>query len=50
MDLNWFYDILDLELKNTWINLLDSDLFYHNQREMLLEKCENLLELSFKLL
>ena len=24
-----------LDLKNTWSNLLDSDLFYYNQAEML---------------
>ena len=30
------------------LNLLDSDLFYYNQAGMLLEKYENLLELSVK--
>ena len=39
---------MDLGLKNTWINLLDSDWFYDNQVGMLLEKPENLLELSVK--
>ena len=41
-----FIDILELDLKNTWTNLLDSDLFYYNQEGMLLEKSEYLLELS----
>ena len=27
LDLNWFYDILDLDFKNTQTNLLNSDLF-----------------------
>ena len=35
-------------MKKTSTNLLNSDLFYHNQAEMLLEKYENLLELSVK--
>ena len=35
-------------MKNSWTNLLGSNLFYHNQTEMLLEKYENLLELSTK--
>ena len=39
-----------MESKNTWNNLLDSDGIYFNQANMLLEKCENLLELSVKLL
>ena len=34
-----------LGLKKYWMN---SDLFYYNQAEMLLEKYENLLELSVK--
>ena len=46
LDLDWFYDILDLDLKNTRINLLASDWFYYNQPGMLLEKYEDLLELS----
>ena len=37
-----------MDLKSTWTNLLDSDLFYHNQAEMQLEKYESLLELSAK--
>ena len=41
-----FIDILELDLKNTWTNLLDSDLLYYNQEGMLLEKSEYLLELS----
>ena len=45
LNLDWFY-ILDL--KNTWTILLDSDWFYYNQLGMLLEKSENLLELSVK--
>ena len=32
----------------TWIKILHSYLFYYNQAEMLLEKSENLLELSVK--
>ena len=40
--------MLELDLKNSWTNLLGSNLFYHNQAEMLLEKYENLLELSTK--
>ena len=36
---------MDLDFKNTWTNLLESDLFYYNQAEMLLEKYGNLLEL-----
>ena len=48
LDLNWFYDILDLDLKNPWINLLNSDSFYYNQAGMLLEKYERLLILSVK--
>ena len=35
-------------MKNSWTNLLGSNLFYHNQAEMLLEKYENLLELATK--
>ena len=35
-------------MKNSWTNLLGSNLFYYNQAEMLLEKYENLLELSTK--
>ena len=35
-----------MSLKNTWNNLLDSDLFYYKQAEMLSEKYESLLELS----
>ena len=37
---------LDLDLKKTWTNLLESDLFSYNQAEMMLEKYENFLELS----
>ena len=48
LDFDWFYDILGLNLKNTWANLLDSDWFYYNDAGMLLEKYENLLELSVK--
>ena len=48
LDLEWFYDILDFDLKNTWTNLVDSDWFYYNQAGILLEKSENLLELSVK--
>ena len=39
---------MELELKNSWTNLLDSDLFYYNDARMLLEKYENLLELFVK--
>ena len=35
-------------MKNSWTNLMGSNLFYYNQAEMLLEKYENLLELSTK--
>ena len=48
MDLDWFYDISNLGLKNTWTNVLDSDWFYYNQAGILQEKLENLLELSVK--
>ena len=48
LDLDWFYDIEDLDLKNSWANLLNSDWFYFNQAGMLLEKSENLLDLSVK--
>ena len=48
LDLDWFYDILGLDLKNTWTSVLDSDWFYYNQAGMLLEKYENLLELFVK--
>ena len=48
LDLDWFYNILDLYLKNSWTNLLDSGWFYYNQTGMQLEKSENLLELSVK--
>ena len=41
-------DIFDLDMKNTWTNLLGSNLFYYNQAGLLLEKYENLLELSVK--
>ena len=30
-----------MDLKNTWINLHDSDWFNFNEAGMLLEKCEN---------
>ena len=46
LDLNWFYDILDLDLKNSRTKLLNSDLFYYNRAEMPLEKFEILLEFS----
>ena len=46
LDLNWFYDILDLDLKNSRTKLLNSDLFYYNHAEMPLEKFEILLEFS----
>ena len=39
---------MELDLKNSWTNLLDSDLFYYNDARMLLEKYENLLELFVK--
>ena len=39
---------MDLDLKNTRNNSLDSDWFRYNQAGMLLEKYENLLELSVK--
>ena len=48
LGLNWFYDMLDLDLKNTWTNLQNLGLFYFSHAEMLLEKYENLLELSVK--
>ena len=38
--------LLDMAWINTWTNLLYSDRFYYNQTGMLLEKYENLLELS----
>ena len=47
-DWDWFYDILEVGLKKTWTNSLDSDWFYYNQAGILLEKSENLLELSVK--
>ena len=47
LDLNGFYDILDLDFKNTWTNILDSDLVYYNQAGMLLESVK-ILELSRK--
>ena len=40
--------MLDLDLKNTRTNLLDSDKYCYNQAGMLLEKYENLLQLYFK--
>ena len=46
LDLDWIYYILGLDLKNNWTILLDSDWFYYNQAGMLLEKSENLIELS----
>ena len=46
LDLEWVYDILDLDLKST--NLLESDWFYCNQAWMLLVKYENLLQWSVK--
>ena len=46
LDLNWFYNILHLDLKNTLSNLLDSDLFHYNQAGMLLES-ENLNWIMF---
>ena len=36
--------MLDLDLKSTWNNLLDSDRFYINEAGMLLEKYENFLQ------
>ena len=39
---------MHLEFKNTRANLLYVDWFYYNQAGMLLEKYENLLELSVK--
>ena len=48
LELDWFCDKLNLDLKNTWCNLLDSDLFYYNQAGMLLKKSRNLLELYVK--
>ena len=45
MDLDWFCDILALDLKGIWTNLLDSVLFY-DRAGMLLEKSQKLLELS----
>ena len=43
-----FYDIFYLYLKNKWTIVLDWDWFYCNQGGTLLEKSENLLELSVK--
>ena len=40
--------ILDLDLKNTWTDLLDADWYYYNQAGILLEKYENLLGLFVK--
>ena len=48
LELDWFCDILNLDLENTCSNLLDSDLFYYNQPGMLLKKSRNLLELYVK--
>ena len=48
LELNWFCDKLNFDLKNTCCNLLDSDLFYYNQAGMLLKKSRNLLELYVK--
>ena len=45
---DWFYDVLDLDLKNTSTNLLDSDRFYYNQPGMVLENYENLFQWSVK--
>ena len=42
------FDVLDLDLKNTWTNLLDSDRFYYNQPGMVLENYENLFQWSVK--
>ena len=44
LDCDWHYDMLDLDLKSTWNNLLDSDRFYINEAGMLLEKYENFLQ------
>ena len=44
--LNWIWT--DFMIYWTWTKLLESDFFYYNQAEMLLEKYENLLELSDK--
>ena len=48
MNLDWFYDTLDLGLKHACTKLLDSDWFDYNQAGMVLGKSENLLELSVK--
>ena len=48
LNLNWIYDILDLDLKNNETNLMNSDLNCYNQVEMLLEKYKKLLGLSVK--
>ena len=48
LDLDWFYVILDLDLKYTWTDLLDSDWFYYKQRGKMSEKYESLLELFVK--
>ena len=48
MNLDWFYDILDLALQHACTKLLDSDWFDYNQAGMVLGKSENLLELFVK--
>ena len=45
LSLDWFYDILeDMNLKNTCVNLLDSNWFCYKEAGMLLEKYENFFE------
>ena len=62
LKLDWFYDIVDLDQKNTWTAWLDSFWFSYSldldcelikwinqdQGEMSLEKYEDFLELSVK--
>ena len=59
LDLDWIYDILDLDLKNTCTTLLDSDWIdfilelnwlneLKKQAKMPLENNEDFLELSVK--
>ena len=40
--------LLDLDLKNTWTNLWESDWFYYKQAIMPLEKYESFLGLPVK--
>ena len=47
LDLDCFFDILGLDLKEIWTNLLDSDWFYYNQAGMLLKKYKMFSKFDF---